>query len=148
MPTLSSERRRETTPHAATGPEGKEADETESSIFNAASDHAHAKGTHHAVEAANFLQTPGEEEAETKDPPLQQAENTTELTRRTSPELEQRNKSFAAETPSTQRTSAATKKILAGEDTAGEDRLFAGKVVPQRPPSPDNLLHHEDGEQT
>ena len=42
-PTLSSERRRETTPHAATGPEGKEADETEASIFDAASGHTHAK---------------------------------------------------------------------------------------------------------
>ena len=84
MPTLSSERRRETTPHAATGPEGKEADETESSVFNAASGHAHAKGTRHAVEVANFLQTPGEEAAaETKDPLLHQTENTAEATRRT-----------------------------------------------------------------
>jgi len=50
-----------------------------------------------AVEAANFLQTPGEEAAETKDPPLQQAENTIEATRRTSPDLERRSKSFSAE---------------------------------------------------
>jgi len=114
MPTLSSERRRKTTSHNATGQEGKEADETE---------------------ASNFPQTPGEETAETKDPPLHQAENTAEATRRTSPELERRNKSFAAKTPSTQRTSAATKRILAREDTAGEDRLFAGEVVPRWQPS-------------
>ena len=109
-PTLSFERRRETTSHAAIGPEAKEVDETE---------------------ASNFPQTLGEETAETKDPPLHQAENTAEATRRTSPELERRNKSFVAETPSAQRTSAATKEILAGEDTACA-------AVTEQEPSPDS----------
>ena len=57
-PTLSSERRRETTPHTATGPDGKEADETEASIFDAASGHAHAKGTHHAVKSSKLPPDP------------------------------------------------------------------------------------------
>ena len=62
-----------TTPHAAIGPEGKEANETEASVFNAASGHAHSEGTRVPWKQQTSSRPPKKQQQRQKDHPLHQA---------------------------------------------------------------------------